>query len=68
MYIARHKAADSKNIVVKCKKLCVVGFEVLTAVIMKCSAFWDITPCSPVSARFSACSLLATVKMEAMFL
>jgi hypothetical protein len=23
-------------------------FEVLTAVIMKSSVFWDITPCSPV--------------------
>jgi hypothetical protein len=24
----------------------VVGFEVLTAVVMKSSVFWDITPCS----------------------
>jgi hypothetical protein len=24
----------------------VVGFEVLTAVVMKSSIFWDITPCS----------------------
>jgi hypothetical protein len=24
-----------------------VGFEVLTAVVMKSSIFWDITPCSP---------------------
>jgi hypothetical protein len=24
-----------------------VGFEVLTAVVMKSSVFWDITPCSP---------------------
>jgi hypothetical protein len=23
-----------------------VGFEVLTAVVMKSSVFWDITPCS----------------------
>jgi hypothetical protein len=31
-----------------------VGFEVLTAVVMKSSVFWDITPCSPlkVSRRF----------------
>jgi hypothetical protein len=26
-----------------------VGFEVLTAVIMKITIFWDITPCSPLS-------------------
>jgi hypothetical protein len=25
-----------------------IGFEVLTAVTMKCSVFWHITPCSPV--------------------
>jgi hypothetical protein len=24
-----------------------VGFEVLTAVVMKSKIFWDITPCSP---------------------
>jgi hypothetical protein len=24
-----------------------VGFEVLTAVVMKSTIFWDITPCSP---------------------
>jgi hypothetical protein len=24
-----------------------VGFEVLTAVVMTCSVFWDITPCNP---------------------
>jgi hypothetical protein len=31
-----------------------VGFEVLTAVIMKNTSFWDTTPCSPlkVSRRF----------------
>jgi hypothetical protein len=28
---------------------CVVGFEVLTAVVMKGTIFWDITPCSPLS-------------------
>jgi hypothetical protein len=26
-----------------------VGFEVLTAVVMKSTIFWDITPCSPLS-------------------
>jgi hypothetical protein len=31
-----------------------VGFEVLTAVVMKSTIFWDITPCSPlkVNRRF----------------
>jgi hypothetical protein len=31
-----------------------VGFEVLTAVVMKNTIFWDITPCSPlkVNRRF----------------
>jgi hypothetical protein len=29
--------------------LCVVGFEVLTAVVMKSIIFWHITPCSPLS-------------------
>jgi hypothetical protein len=28
-----------------------VGFEVLTAVVMKSSVFWDITPCSPSKAN-----------------
>jgi hypothetical protein len=27
----------------------VVGFEVLTAVVMKIIIFWDITPCRPLS-------------------
>jgi hypothetical protein len=33
---------------------CVVGFEVLTAVAVKSTLFWDVTPCSPlkVSRRF----------------
>jgi hypothetical protein len=26
------------------------GFEVLTAVVMRSSVFWDITPCSPLKA------------------
>jgi hypothetical protein len=37
-----------------------IGFEVLTAVIMKCSVVWDITPCSSfkVSRSFGGtCSL-----------
>jgi hypothetical protein len=31
-----------------------VGYEVLTAVVMKCAIFWNITPCSPlkVNGRF----------------
>jgi hypothetical protein len=28
-----------------------VGFEVLTAVVMKNSVFWDITPCSPLKVK-----------------
>jgi hypothetical protein len=28
-----------------------VGFEVLTAVVMKSSVFWDITPCSPLKVK-----------------
>jgi hypothetical protein len=28
-----------------------VGFEVLTAVVMKSSIFWDITPCSPLNVK-----------------
>jgi hypothetical protein len=30
-------------------KLIIVGFEVLTAVVMKSTIFWDIKPCSPLS-------------------
>jgi hypothetical protein len=30
-----------------------VGFEVLTAVVMKSSIFWDITPCSPLKVNRS---------------
>jgi dolichol kinase len=37
-----------------------VGFEVLTAVVMKSAIFWDITPCSPlkVNRRFGGTCLL----------
>jgi hypothetical protein len=35
---------------IKCKNnLSFLGFEVLTAVIMKIAIFWSITPCSPLS-------------------
>jgi hypothetical protein len=34
-----------------------VGSEVLTPVVMKCSIFWDVTPCSPLEVN-SACHLL----------
>jgi hypothetical protein len=34
-----------------------VGFEVLTAVVMKSIIFWDVTPCSPLVASRA---LLAT--------
>jgi hypothetical protein len=29
----------------------IVGFEVLTAVVMKSSSFWDITPCNPLKVK-----------------
>jgi hypothetical protein len=37
-----------------------VGFEVLTAVVMKCTIFWYIAPCSPlkVNRRFRGTCLL----------
>jgi hypothetical protein len=34
-------------------RLVIVGFEVLTAVVMKSSIFWDITPCSPLKVNRS---------------
>jgi hypothetical protein len=39
---------------------CIVGFEVLTAVVIKSTIFWDITPCSPlgVNRRFGGTSRL----------
>jgi hypothetical protein len=39
--------AEVRNLSVKINKIYFVGFEVLTAVVMKSSIFWDITPCSP---------------------
>jgi hypothetical protein len=30
-----------------------VGFEVLTAVVMKSSIFWDVMPCSPLKVNVS---------------
>jgi hypothetical protein len=30
-----------------------VGFEVLTAVVMKSFVFWDKTPCSPLKVKVS---------------
>jgi hypothetical protein len=35
-----------------------VGFEVLTALVMKSSLFWAITPCSPFEVNQLACYLL----------
>jgi hypothetical protein len=39
------------------KQIFVVGFEVLAPFVMKSSAFWDVTPCSPLKGgrRFSGC-------------
>jgi hypothetical protein len=71
MYIAGHKDADRMNIVaVKCKKLGLVGVEVVTAVTMECSVFWDITPCSLVIALslLDVCFMplcISALKMEA---
>jgi hypothetical protein len=47
------------NRTIRCCVVC-VGFEVLTAVVMKSSNFWDITPCSPlkVNRRFGGTCLL----------
>jgi hypothetical protein len=55
----------------------IVGFEVLTSVVMKSSIFWDITSCSPLkfsrpllASYFTLISCLgctSTVKMEATF-
>jgi hypothetical protein len=36
-----------------------VRFEVLTAVVMKSSVFWDITPCSLLKVNLSSCHLLS---------
>jgi hypothetical protein len=41
-------ATDLYKVQYKCSN---VGFEVLTAVFMKSIIFWDMTPCSPLSAN-----------------
>jgi hypothetical protein len=38
---------------ISCKPLLIVGFEILRAVVMKSSIFWDITPCSPLKVNRS---------------
>jgi hypothetical protein len=38
-----HKCVSSS-----CTNVYDVGFEILTAVTMKSTTFWDVTPCSPV--------------------
>jgi hypothetical protein len=46
-----------------------VGFEVLTAVVMNSTIFWDITPCSLLPPAFmlvSCSAYFSTLKMEAM--
>jgi hypothetical protein len=53
----------------------VIGFEVLTPVVLKSAVFWDIEPCSPlkVNRRFGGighCLLPAyssTLRMEAIY-
>jgi hypothetical protein len=42
--VARNEGIPEGEIV---KTLSIVGFEVLTAAVMKSTKFWDITPCSP---------------------
>jgi hypothetical protein len=37
-----------------------VGFEVLTAVAMKNTIFWDIMTCSPIKAKLAACFMLVS--------
>jgi hypothetical protein len=43
-----------------------VRFEVLTAVIMKGSIFWDITPCSPLKVNRCFGGTYYFLKMEAV--
>jgi hypothetical protein len=38
----------------------ILGFDVLTPVVMRSSIFWDITPCSPLTVNRSFGKLLAT--------
>jgi hypothetical protein len=38
-----------------------VGFEVLTAVVMKSPIFWDITPCSPLKVNRSSKEHVASI-------
>jgi hypothetical protein len=51
----------------RAKKDGIVGFEVLTAVVMKSSTFWDITSCSPLKVNHLLVSCSAnssTLKMK----
>jgi hypothetical protein len=52
----------------------VAGFEVLTAVVMKSTVFWDITPCSPLETLLAIYFMLvyflaysSTLKKEATY-
>jgi hypothetical protein len=38
----------------KSRQVWVIGFEVLTATVMKCSIFWNMLSCSPLKVRFAA--------------
>jgi hypothetical protein len=55
-------------------KVKLLGFEVLTSVVMRSSIFWDITPCGPLKVNrrfggtprfFSCLTYSSTVMMEA---
>jgi hypothetical protein len=43
-----------------------VGFEVLTAMVMKSTILWDITPCSPLSTDISEGHISSIFRVEKM--
>jgi hypothetical protein len=64
------KYLDMYSLSFKLVVLLVVKFEVLTAVVMKSSIFWDISPCSPLKIyrRFGGAELFATCFILVPFL
>jgi hypothetical protein len=44
---------DLGYVILETRSVVYIGFEVLTAVVMKSTIFWDITPCSPLSVNQS---------------
>jgi hypothetical protein len=47
MCVVRYRISISRYQYINIRTISPVRFEVLTAVVMKISMFWDITPCSP---------------------